>query len=175
MSNPDPVKLSADGLPGHLDALTQILHACVQDGAAVSFVHPFSLEDSRDFWRQHVFPAVRDGGCLLWIAFLDGRPAGTVQLQVTLPPNQPHRCEVAKLLVHPEYRQRGLGKSLMVALEKEARRLGKRLITLDTRTGDKAEPLYRALGYQTTGVVPNFALDPDGRAYHATTYMHKLL
>ncbi len=166
-------------LPADLDAtwadLAEVLHATVHDGAAVSFVWPFSLDDSRDFWATKVFPAVRTGGCRLFAATVDGRVVGTVQLQIDLPPNQPHRGEVSKLLVHPEFRHRGLARALMQALEDDAADLGKSLITLDTRSDSDAAPLYRAIGYHVTGEVPHFALNADGSGYHSTTYMHKLI
>ena len=98
-----------------------------------------------------------------------------MQLILALPPNQPHRCEVAKMMVHPVARRKGVGRALMAALETEARAAGKTLITLDTKTGDKAEPLYKAAGFRTAGIIPGFALDPDGAAMHATTYMYKAL
>jgi GNAT superfamily N-acetyltransferase len=122
-----------------------------------------------------VFPEVRAGRRKLLAAKLDGEIAGSVQLILALPPNQPHRCEVAKMMVHPVARRKGVGRALMAALETEARAAGKTLITLDTKTGDKAEPLYRAAGFRTAGVIPGFALDPDGAAMHATTYMYKVL
>src|SRR5690606_12955012 len=122
-----------------------------------------------------VFPEVRAGRRKLLIAMLDGEIAGSVQLIVALPPNQPHRCEVAKMMVAPAARRRGIGAALMQALDAEARAASKRLITLDTRTGDSAEPLYRAAGFVEAGVIPGFAFDPDGEAVHATTYMYKTL
>nr|WP_281356655.1 GNAT family N-acetyltransferase [Sulfitobacter algicola] len=151
------------------------MHATVNAGAAVSFLWPHTIDDARAFWRDQIFPNVRNGDVILWGAVSGGKVTGTVQLQIALPQNQPHRCEVAKLLVHPDYRKRGIAGQLMAALEHHARALKKRLITFDTRSGDVAEPFYLSLGYQITGRVPDFGLDPDGKSYHATTYMHKLL
>ncbi len=172
----EPITLvSAADLGGALDDLADVLHATVNDGAAVSFVWPFGLEDSRAFWLDKVFPAVRTGGCLLFAASVEGRIVGTVQLHIDLPPNQPHRGEVSKLLVHPRCRRRGLARRLMHRLEDEAAARGRTLITLDTRSDSDAAPLYRSLGYQITGDVPQFAVNPEGGGFHATTYMHKLL
>jgi len=112
---------------------------------------------------------------ILVAAFSDDTLAGTVQLIAKLPPNQPHRCEVSKLLVHPSFRKQGIARGLMEVLGNEARRLDKSLITLDTRTGDKAEGLYASLGFVAAGIIPNFALDPDRQKLHATTYMYKEL
>lgn len=168
-------KLDARGLQARLDDLTEVLHATVAAGASVNFVHPFSRQQSRAFWQQKILPSVETGGRLLWVANLGETLAGTVQLIVEMPPNQKHRCEVSKLLVHPDCRNRGVAKRLMAALEAEARRLGKTLVTLDTRTGDTAEPLYRALGYEAAGVIPGFSRAPDGEQYDSTTYMYKPL
>ena len=160
----------------HLDGLAEVLHASVHMGASVSFILPFSIEDSRRFWRAKVVPSVTAGGRVLLAAIAEERVAGTVQLDVDLPPNQAHRGEVAKLLVHPDFRKQGIARALMETLENRARGLGKTLITLDTRTGDKAEPLYRSLGYLVAGTIPNFARPPETPdRLDATTYMYKLL
>ncbi len=168
-------RLDAEALVANLDDLAEILQASVAAGASVNFVLPYSLDDSRTFWRERVLPSVKRGTRTLLVARLGDKVAGTVQLDLEMPPNQAHRCEVSKLLVHPDFRNRGIAKRLMVALESEARRLGKALVTLDTRTGDNAEPLYRGLGYLTAGVIPGFARAPEEERYDATTYMYKSL
>ena len=167
--------LDAEGVADHLDALAGVLHACVAAGAAVSFVLPFALDDSRAFWRETVLPDTGAGGRLVLAAREEGELIGTVQLLIALPPNQPHRCEVTKLLVHPRHRRRGVGRRLMQELEGAARALGRTLITLDTRSDDVALPLYASLGYAEAGSIPGFALNADGGGYHATTYMYKVL
>ena len=151
------------------------MHASVAAGAAVGFILPMTLEDSRVFWQETVHPLVRTERRFLFAAFMDDRLVGTVQLHVDLPPNQPHRCEVTKLIVHPDFRQKGVARRLMAALEVEAHTIGRSLITLDTKTGDKAEPLYQSLGYQAAGIIPGFALNADDGDFHATTYMYKML
>ena len=98
-----------------------------------------------------------------------------VQLDIDTPPNQPHRAEVAKLLVHPDFRRHGFARALMGALETHATAIGRTLITLDTRTGDNAEPLYASLGYRTAGTIPAFCLDPIDGSLHPTTIMYKEL
>ncbi|PHR23353.1 MAG: GNAT family N-acetyltransferase [Hoeflea sp.] len=167
--------LSADELDAHADALAEIMARTVEDGAAIGYMQPFSHTDGLAFFTGQVFPEVRAGRRRLLVAGLDGKTVGSVQLITVLPPNQPHRCEVAKMMVHPSARRKGVGRALMQALDAEARAAGKTLVTLDTKTGDKAEPLYRAAGFQTAGVIPCYALDPDGKAQHATTYMYKAL
>lgn len=162
-------------LEAHAQSLAGILADSVNGGAAISFMQPFSVADGLDFWTGKVFPEVRAGRRVLLVAKLDGETVGTVQMDIALPPNQPHRCEVAKMMVSPKARRQGVGRALMAELEARARALGKRLMTLDTRTGDKAEPLYAAAGFIAAGVIPGFAFDPDGRALHGTTYMYKHL
>lgn len=167
--------LSAEELDGHAGPLAAIIAATVNGGAAVGFMQPFDFADAMTFLDTKVFPEVRAGRRLLFAAWLDGQAVGTVQLDICLPANQPHRCEVAKMMVHPDARRKGVGMALMRALEREARARGKSLITLDTRTGDVAGPLYRAAGFVEAGVIPGYALDPDGQRLHATTYMYKAL
>lgn len=167
--------LSADDAAGCLPELGALLHACVHDGASVGFILPYEPRQAEAFWAGQVLPAVRDGTRTLLAARTGGRIVGTVQLDCDTPPNQPHRAEVRKLLVHPHWRRRGIGRALMVELEQRARAARRRLLTLDTRTGDLAEPLYAALGYQRAGVIPEFCLDITGRRTDPTTIMYKLL
>lgn len=167
--------LAADELDAHASALADIMAQTVEDGAAIGFLQPFSKADGLAFFTEQVFPEVRAGRRRLLAAVLDGETVGSVQLIISLPPNQPHRCEVAKMMVALAARRKGIGRALLQALDTQARAAGKTLVTLDTKTGDKAEPLYRAAGFKTAGVIPGFALDPDGKALHATTYMYKAL
>ena len=154
-------------------SLAEIVADGVNGGAAISFMQPYGCDDGLRFWRDKVFPDVAGGKRVLFIAYLDGAIVGTVQMDIALPPNQPHRCEVAKMVVHSRARRQGVARRLMLALEAHARSIGKTLITLDTRTGDKAEKLYGSLGFRTAGVIPGYAYDPDGCARHGTTYMYK--
>ncbi len=167
--------LASTDLDAALPDLTEILHACVRNGASVSFIEPFDADDARAFWQDKVFASVRDGGTLLMVARSGETIVGTVQLQIAMPPNQAHRGEVAKLLVHPDYRKRGIATLLMEMLEREARTLRKSLITLDTRSGDQAEPLYIMLNYNIAGRIPNFARATDSDRLDSTTYMYKIL
>ncbi|WP_426755406.1 GNAT family N-acetyltransferase [Myxococcus sp. Y35] len=167
--------LSADDVARHLPELAALLHDCVNTGACVSFVLPFPPTASEAFWRQKVLPAAQAGGLIVLVVKREGRIAGSVQLDCDTPPNQPHRAEVRKLLVHPDFRRQGIARALMVGLEDHARQRGRTLVTLDTRTGDSAEPLYASLGYQTAGVIPHFSFDPTGSRLDATTVMYKAL
>jgi ribosomal protein S18 acetylase RimI-like enzyme len=166
---------TTDDIADHVRELGALLHACVLDGASISFVLPFTADDSKAFWSNNVLPAVRGGTRLLLVAYQNERIVGSVQLDYDTPPNQPHRAEVRKLLVHPAFRRQGIAKALMIELERLASRLGRSLITLDTRTGDKAEPLYTSLGYKTVGVIPSFSRDPIKDRLDPTTIMYKIL
>lgn len=175
-ANLELTTLSAQDAAACLPELASLLHACVHAGASVSFVLPYTQEDAQAFWRGKVLPAVAGGTLKLWVARQDGRIAGTVQLDTDTPPNQPHRAEVRKLLVHPDFRHRGIARRLLPEVEAMAARLGRSLLTLDTRTGDSAEPLYASLGYQTVGVIPGFSRDPfDAGKVDGTTIMYKQL
>lgn len=167
--------LSAEGAGARLDGLAALLHDCVNAGASVNFVLPYTLRDSAAFWRVKVVPRIRDGGLTLLIARRGERIVGSVQLDCETPPNQPHRAEIAKLLVHPDFRRRGIARALMAEIENHAGRAGRTLITLDTRTGDNAEPLYTSLGYTTAGIIPGYCLDPVEPRLDATTIMYKVL
>ena len=132
---------------------------------------PFSDEDARAAFEGFIAEAER-GRRLIIAAFDDGELVGTVQVILALPPNQPHRGEIAKLLVHRSARRRGIARQLMERAEEEAHAEGKTLLVLDTVTGDPAERLYEGMGWNRVGVVPDFALYPDGRPC-ATTYFWK--
>jgi GNAT superfamily N-acetyltransferase len=158
-----------------LDMLADVLHAVVSDGAGVSFVLPFSRDEARAFWMDHVLPGARAGTRRVLVARDGDRIVGTVQIDLATPPNQPHRAEVVKLLVHPAARRRGIARALIMALEGEARDAGRTLLTLDTWTGGPAETLYRNLGYVTVGVIPRYARPSATPGLEPTTIMYKEL
>lgn len=165
----------ADDLRDNLSELGSLLSDCVHAGASISFVLPYSSEEGETFWRKKVLPGVEEGGTVLLVARDGTRIAGTVQLDCDTPPNQPHRAEVRKLLVHPDFRRRGIARLLMAELEHIASRRNRSLLTLDTRTGDKAEPLYASMGYQTAGIIPGFCRDPFVDRLDGTTIMYKTI
>ncbi len=161
---------------GEVDALVEpladVLMDCVQGGASVSFMWPLPRQRALAFWRD-VAGGVRRGERLLLVGEAQpGRIDGTVQLVLAQPDNQPHRADLAKMLVHRRARRRGLAQALLVAAEQAAREAGKRVLVLDTVTGGDAERLYERGGWQRVGVIPDYALMPDGRPC-ATTYFHK--
>jgi ribosomal protein S18 acetylase RimI-like enzyme len=156
---------------GELDSLARVLVDCVEGGASVGFMWPFSRTDAGAFF-EGVAAEVEQGRRLIVAAFDDGELLGTVQVILALPPNQPHRGEITKLLVHRSARRRGVARLLMERAETEARAEGKTLLVLDAVTGDDAERLYERLGWMKVGVIPGYALYPDGRVCD-TTYFWK--
>lgn len=158
-----------------LEALADILRAVVYDGAGVSFVVPFSIDDARAFWLTSVLPGVQAGTRRVLIARLEGRIVGTVQIDFATPPNQRHRADILKLLVHPSARRRGIARALMIAVEPIARAEGRTLLTLDTWTGRPAEVLYASLGYVVAGVIPRYARGSLTPELEPTTIMYKHL
>lgn len=170
-----PDRADAAAVDRDIEMLGDVLRAVVYGGAGVSFFVPFSIEQARGFWRDTVLPGVRARTRRVVVARDGERIVGTVQLDFALPPNQQHRAEVAKLLVHPGARRRGIARSMMTALEILAREAGKTLLTLDTVTGSSAEPLYRSLGYVTVGVIPRYARASLTTDLESTTIMYKEL
>lgn len=123
---------------------------------------------------HRVADAVDAADRILLVAFCGSFVAGTVQVLLSMPPNQPHRAEVSKLLVHRSARRRGIARSLMEAAENEARASGKALLVLDTSTGSDAERLYSSLGWSKAGVIPGYALLPDGQLCDTTFLWKKI-
>jgi GNAT superfamily N-acetyltransferase len=160
--NAEIVSLTAPVGASALDELAEVLTDCVAGGASVNFMSSFSLAEARRFFDK-VANGVAAGDIVLVAAILGGRIVGTVQLGLDTPPNQPHRADVKKMLVHRSARGRGIGAALMAAIEKEARRRGRWLLVLDTVPGESGHRLYLRAGWQQSGTVPDYALFPDGR------------
>jgi GNAT superfamily N-acetyltransferase len=152
-------------------ALSDVLIDCVEGGASVSFMSPLTRERAEAFWRRVGDDVAREARALLVAEDADG-VCGTVQLILDLPENQPHRADLAKLLVHRRARKHGLGESLTRAAEETARELGRTLLVLDAVTDGPAARLYERIGWKRVGDVPDFALYPDGR-YCSTTYFYR--
>ena len=157
-----------------IDALADVLIDCVEGGASVSFMLPISRETAVQFWTDVAHGVTRNERILLVAEEAGGRVVGTVQLIIAQPENQPHRADVAKMLVRRDARRQGIATRLMEALDGCARRAGKSVLVLDTVTGGDAELLYQRAGWQRVGVVPNYALMPDGVPC-GTTFFHKQL
>ncbi|MEC5161966.1 GNAT superfamily N-acetyltransferase [Janthinobacterium sp. CG_23.3] len=155
-----------------IQALAELLIDCVEHGASVSFMQPLSMERALAFWRQVADAVARGERALLVADDADGI-VGTVQLVLAQPENQPHRADLSKMLVLSRARRRGLGEALMQAAEQAARACGKSLLVLDTASGD-AERLYARLGWRRCGMVPGYALLPNGEPCD-TTYFYRQL
>ena len=156
-----------------LEELSDVLVDCVAGGASVSFMAPFSQADGLKFFRG-VAASVASGNTVLIAARLDGRIVGTVQLGLDTPPNQPHRADVKKMLVHRAARSRGIGALLMAAVEDEARRRGRWLLVLDTVPGLSGYRLYQRAGWTQCGVIPNYALMPGGALCDTAVFWKQL-
>jgi GNAT superfamily N-acetyltransferase len=156
----------------HIAGLAELLIDCVEGNASVSFMHPLAVPKAVEFWRQ-VAAGVRDGDRALCIAQDEAGPIGTVQLIFAQPENQPHRADIAKMLVHRRARRRGVGAALLLGAEQIARRSGKSLLVLDTASGD-AERLYARLGWERCGVIPDYALLPRGGYCDTTVFFRRL-
>ena len=163
-------RLDAGETLERIGQLADVLLDCVEGGASVSFMLPMARETAADFWRK-VAGGVGRGERTLLVAEDEQGIVGTVQLITDMPENQPHRADVAKLLVHRRARGAGIGRKLMEAVEGEAREQGRRVLVLDTAS-DTAERLYERLGWRRVGVVPDYALMPDGELC-ATVFFYK--
>lgn len=157
-----------------LEALIELLIDAVQSGASVGFVQPLEQPEALVYWQGVIANLERDERVLL-IAELDGRVVGTGQLILEFRANACHRAEVSKVLVHSAFRQRGIGRALMQGLEREALQRGRTLLHLDTRAGDGAEALYRAVGYTLIGGIPNWARHPSVDQLEANAIFYKVL
>jgi GNAT superfamily N-acetyltransferase len=155
-----------------LDGLADVLIDCVDGGASVNFMRPLSRERALAFWRK-IAADVDRGIRIVLVAEDEQGIAGTVQLVLDTPENQPHRADLAKMLVHRRARRRGIGDALLGAIEARAVAVGRTLLVLDT-AGHEAERLYRRHGWIRVGTVPDFALWPDGRLCDATYYYRRL-
>lgn len=142
-------------------ALSELLTETVASGGSVSFMHPLSPDDAEAFWRDSLGAAAR-GERIVLGAFDGNDLIGTVTLLLKLPPNQPHRAEIAKMMTRVAQRNRGVATALMRTAEQLAIAHGRTLLVLDTAEQDGAAPLYERLGFQLTGIIPDYALKPHG-------------
>jgi ribosomal protein S18 acetylase RimI-like enzyme len=166
-------ELSAVDVSSHLSALANVLLDCIAGGASVSFMASFSRPEAETFFER-ISDEVKCGNRILLAAFLNSELVGTVQIITAMPPNQPHRAEISKLLILRSARGQGIATRLMNAVEEASRRAGKTLLVLDTATGSAAEKLYEKLGWVSAGIIPNYALLPGG-GFCPTTIFYKQL
>ena len=157
-----------------IDALADVLIDCVEGGASVSFMHPLSRDRARGVLAPRGARRGARASARCWSPKTRRASCGTVQLVLDQPENQPHRADLAKMLVHRRARRQGLGAALMRAAEATARECGKTLLVLDAVTGGDAARLYERLGWVRVGVIPGYALMPQG-GLCSTTYFYKEL
>ena len=155
-----------------LDELARLLVDAVESGANVSFMSPISVSDAREWWRKTLEQA--SPRAIVLVARDERGIAGSVSLHPAWPPNQPHRADISKLIVHRRARRHGIGRALMAEIEERARAAGFTLLTLDTVRGDPGEELYANTGWQRVGVIPDYALYPDGRPCDTVVFYKKL-
>ena len=161
--------------PAVVEALADVLLDCVEGGASVGFMHPLPRAKALAFWQNVLASADRGERIVLVAEDIESNTiVGTVQVLLAMPDNQPHRADIAKMQVHRRARRRGLGEQLMRAAENAAREVGKTLLVLDTVTGSDAERLYLRLGWQRCGVIPGYALWPQGGLCSTTVFYHEL-
>lgn len=156
-----------------IQGLSDVLIDCVEGGASVSFMLPMSRAKAEAFWRAAAASVARGERVVLAAEDATGAIVGTAQVILNLPENQPHRGDLAKMLVHRRARRRGVGGALLAAAERRALAAGKTLLVLDTASDD-AERLYARTGWQRCGYIPDYALLPDGTPC-ATTFFYKVL
>lgn len=157
-----------------VEALADLLVDCVEGGASVSFMLPLAREKAVKFWCDVAESVARNERVLLVAEDGSGQIVGTVQIITAQPENQPHRADIAKMLVHTRARRRGIAQHLMAQVEDAAREEGKHVLVLDTVTGGAAEGLYERAGWQRVGVVPKYALMPNGEFCGTTFYCKQL-
>lgn len=154
-------------------ALCELLIEAVASGASVSFLHPLSMEDAAAFWDDSLMAAAR-GKRIVLGAFDGDVLAGTFSLVLETPPNQPHRADLAKLIIRISHRGRGIGSALMLEAERLAIARGKTLLVLDTAVEGGAAPMYEGLGYVLAGIIPDYALKPHGGLTGSAIYWKRI-
>lgn len=166
-------ELDAAGAEAALDELADVLVDAVANGASVNFTAAFTRDDAHAFWRGQL-DGIRDGGRRLIVARLGGRIVGTVVVSFAPQPNQPHRADIGKMLVHSSARRRGLGRRLLQAGEDAALADGRWLVVLDTEAGSAGDALYRSAGWTVVGTIPDYSETPAGPLSAATIFYKRL-
>lgn len=174
MENTTRIRLVDPNSNSDLQGLADILIDCVEDGASVSFMLPISRTKADAFWHSTA-ASMKQGERIVIVAEDATGIVGTVTVIWAQPENQPHRGDVAKMLVHRRARRRGIGAKLLAAAEQAALQAGKTLLVLDTVTDTDAFRLYQRMGWQRCGEIPNYALWPDGRPCPTTVFYKQLV
>jgi GNAT superfamily N-acetyltransferase len=167
------IRADAAFMRDHFDGFCELLRDVVDGGASVNFVAPLDAVIARAYWEK-VAAEVVSGQRIVLAAMADDRVVGCAHLVPATTPNGHHRAEVQKVLVHSAYRRQGIAQALM-AIEDEARAIGRWLLVLDTEEGSGAQAFYERLGYLSAGGIPEFALSADAASYRANVYYYKKL
>ena len=152
-----------------LEGLVQLLQNVVDDGASIGFLAPLQAEAALNYWKHVLEP-----GVVLWIVRVEDQIVASVQLHLAQKTNGSHQAEVAKLMVHTDYRRYGLARILMQQLEDRAVQEQRSLLVLDTRVGDPSNMLYQSIGFETAGQIPKFALSSNGLLEDTVIYYKEL-
>jgi len=152
-----------------IEELSELLKTVVDDGASIGFLPPLEQEEATKYWHTVLAPEV-----ILFIAKINNKVAGSVQLHLITKPNGSHRAEICKLMTHPNFRRNGIGRSLMQKAEERAKQESRSLLVLDTREGDSSNRLYKSLDYQESGKIPGYAISPNGEL-DATVIYYKFI
>lgn len=166
-------RLTAETANIYLDDLVALLQNCVDAGASIGFLPPLSDEEAAAYWQSRE-AVIRAGAGIALVARWENQLVGSVQLGLELRANGNHRAEVQKLMVHTDFRRRGIASALMDAIEAAARQHQRTLLVLDTRRGDPSEQLYLERGYTRAGIIPHYAINADG-SFSDTTFYYRLL
>jgi ribosomal protein S18 acetylase RimI-like enzyme len=153
----------------HLEELSELLIQVVEDGASIGFLPPLKYSEATKYWENVLTPEV-----ILYVAKISNQIVGSVQLHLCTKQNGSHRADIAKLMTHPNFRRKGIGRSLMLKAEERAKQEGRTLLVLDTREGDPSNHLYTSIGYIQAGRIPNYVISENGE-FHATIVYYKSL
>jgi acetyltransferase len=156
-----------------LPDLVELLRNTVNNGASVGFIPPLEVETAQLYWLD-TFKEIDKGERVLLVSHTDNRLTGSAQLALATKQNGLHRAEVQKVIVHRDFRRRGIGRRLMDSLESAARDLGRTLLVLDTEEGSAGEQLYTDCGYTRVGLIPKYALAANGE-FISTVLFYKLI
>jgi ribosomal protein S18 acetylase RimI-like enzyme len=156
-----------NSIEDHKEGLSELLVQVVEDGASIGFLPPLKLAEAAKYWENVLNPEI-----LLFVAKIDNQIVGSVQLHLCSKQNGSHRAEIAKLMTLPNYRRKGIGRSLMQKAEERAKQEGRSLLVLDTREGDPSNHLYTSIGYIQAGRIPSYARSAGGEL-HATIFYYK--
>ncbi|WP_442598408.1 GNAT family N-acetyltransferase [Neobacillus sp. D3-1R] len=153
----------------YMDNLVELLVLTVEEGASIGFLPPMLETEAKEYWESVLKPEVN-----LYVAMMNDKIVGSIQLHLCPKPNGKHRAEIAKLMTHPHFRRKGIARLLMEKAEERAKNEGCSLVVLDTREGDESNFLYASLGYYEAGKIPYYAMSANGEL-HSTVFYYKAL